>query len=342
MARLFRPTQNRQKAWSRPAGFTLALLTTFVCQATFANAEVEAPRPAHWKQMRPAVEAAQPLPPVPELIAALNSDRYAEREQASRALSRHSIDAVAPLATAAQSAQPEVAIRGLNTLEKLWMRAMRRNDTAVANAALEALDQLSIVEEDAQLRERVAALFAAHETLIFDYDLAQVKRLGGTIRVHEGMGGLEPDGTFRPAIQSVIVGRRWTGGIEGLRHIRRLRPTGDVYFIRGGNLPEDIATTFSAQPPYIRAQTRGASHLGVGADPNTVGCRITSVEPGSSADQAGMRPGDIITSFNNVPVRTFETLVKEIAEVEPETTVPATIQRGEETIELEITMQEWK
>ena len=108
------------------------------------------------------------------------------------------------------------------------------------------------------------------------------------------------------------------------------------------HLPEDIATTFSAQPPYIRSQTRGASHLGVGADRYIVGCRITSVEPGSSADQGGMRLGDIITSFNNVPVRTFETLVKEIANVEPETTVPATVQRGEETIELEIAMQEWK
>lgn len=348
MARLHRPTRIRQFTGNRSVGLTLALLAASVCQTTFAQSEVEAPRPSQWKETRPPVEAAQPLPPIPELIAALNSDRFAEREQASRVLSRHSIGAVAPLAGAAQSAQPEVAVRGLNALENLWMRAMQRNDTTVANAALEALDQLSVAEDNPELRERVAALFAAHESQIFDYDLAQVKQLGGTIRVTEGMlipdvDALDNDPTFRPVIQSIIIGRRWTGGVEGLRHVRRLlRPDGDVYFIRGGKLPEDIATTFSAQPPYIRSQIRGPAHLGVGADVHGVGCRITNVEPGSSADRGGIRIGDVIISFNNVPVRTFETLVKEIGEIEPQTTVPATVQRGEQTVDLKITMQEWK
>ena len=339
-------TQSPPRNRSRTAGTFGILLATLASLAMADGTAVQAVRPANWRTMRLPVEAVRPLPPAADLVALLDSPRYAEREQATHLLTLHGAEAVPVLEQAARSDSPEVAIRGINALEGLWTRAIERQDLAALEAAIEALDNLSIAK-DPVLSARVAAIFAARERMIHEYSLNQVRRLGGTVRRNKHIRSINSDGTLRESIECVIIGRDWTGGVAGLRHVRRLFPRGGiVYFIKGGDLPADIAAQFESVSPGIRAASRGASQLGVSGSSQQaagiVGCVVGLVEPGSSAAQAGMQMGDVIMKFNNVEIKGFKHLVDEIAKIEPGTTVPATIRRGEHTLEMEVTLQGWE
>lgn len=326
---------------------TLVVTAIIGCHWPAASASdqppAEAPRPANWRSLRLPVAAARPLPPVNKLIALLESPRYLEREVATRLLSRHGKEAVPLLQKAAQSDNPEVAIRATNALEGLWMRAVARNDFAASEAAIFALDELAATQKP-RLINRVSAIFAAHAKLVYEYSMNEVLRHGGDVEMRQGIHDTLPDGTLRPAIKHVIVGRNWTGGVAALRHVRRLSPPA-VYFIRGADLPEDIAKQFDKVKPHIEAVARGASQLGVTGKPNgfggNPGCRIIKVAPESSAANAGMHPGDVIKLFNKVKIIGFAHLVKEIAKIEPGTTVPATVNRRGEEVKLEVTLQPW-
>ena len=58
------------------------------------------------------------------------------------------------------------------------------------------------------------------------------------------------------------------------------------------------------------------------------GVVVTDVAPGSSGDQAGIRPGDAILEINRRPVTDVESFRKVIASVKPGEVVPVYVQRG--------------
>ena len=58
------------------------------------------------------------------------------------------------------------------------------------------------------------------------------------------------------------------------------------------------------------------------------GVVVTDVAPGSSGDQAGIRPGDAILEINRQPVKDVESFRRLIASVKPGETVPVYLQRG--------------
>ncbi len=62
-------------------------------------------------------------------------------------------------------------------------------------------------------------------------------------------------------------------------------------------------------------------------------CRVMGVEPGSAADQAGLRPGDLVRAVDFIPVLSIEHLIDLIA-ARPETETRLTLQRGDRTLEL--------
>lgn len=57
-----------------------------------------------------------------------------------------------------------------------------------------------------------------------------------------------------------------------------------------------LAVTFAMAP------TPDSPHLGIAGLSEEAGCRITAVEPGSAAEDAGLRVGDLITSVDSQPV----------------------------------------
>jgi uncharacterized iron-regulated protein len=67
------------------------------------------------------------------------------------------------------------------------------------------------------------------------------------------------------------------------------------------------------------------------------GVRVTGVMPGSPADAAGLKKGDVIVSAGGEVVREVSDLTSKVDEYEPGDTGPVEIVRGEERLTLEVT-----
>ena len=78
-----------------------------------------------------------------------------------------------------------------------------------------------------------------------------------------------------------------------------------------------------------------ASQLGL---PNTDGAVVLSVVRAGPADQAGMRPGDVLTAFDGKPVRTPEDFLAALRPHRPGDVVTATVRRGTQTQQLSLTL----
>jgi serine protease Do len=64
--------------------------------------------------------------------------------------------------------------------------------------------------------------------------------------------------------------------------------------------------------------------------------RIAHVNPGSPAEQAGIKVGDVITKFDGRTLRDFSGLSRAVAESEPGERVKIEVRRGERTLELAV------
>lgn len=85
---------------------------------------------------------------------------------------------------------------------------------------------------------------------------------------------------------------------------------------------------------------RQGAFLGVGCNPNPVGCEILVIHPNSAADRAGFRPGDIIVRYNQEVVLDFENLTKKISQHRGGEKTTITVARGA-TDPLEFDLQNW-
>jgi serine protease Do len=74
---------------------------------------------------------------------------------------------------------------------------------------------------------------------------------------------------------------------------------------------------------------------------NTEGALVASVEPGSPADKAGVRNGDVILSFDGKPINELRDLTRAVAEAKAGSSEPLVVWRNgkQETIQAEIGQQ---
>ena len=90
----------------------------------------------------------------------------------------------------------------------------------------------------------------------------------------------------------------------------------------------------------IRISFQPKAFLGVGPQgggrPDTIGCQIAYIAPGSSAAREGIKVGDVIRAIDGDPVKTFQEVRLKIAQYDPGEKMPMTIQRAEETLELNV------
>lgn len=70
----------------------------------------------------------------------------------------------------------------------------------------------------------------------------------------------------------------------------------------------------------------------------TTGVLVVDVSLGAAAYRAGIQKDDIITSFDGVEVKDFKEFRKELYKKEPKDTVILKVLRGEETLEVEVTL----
>ena len=72
----------------------------------------------------------------------------------------------------------------------------------------------------------------------------------------------------------------------------------------------------------------------------TDGALVRSVSPGGAAAKAGMKPGDVIESFNGKPVKKNDDLVSMVMATKPGTTVSLRVLRGKAEQTLNVTVEE--
>lgn len=74
--------------------------------------------------------------------------------------------------------------------------------------------------------------------------------------------------------------------------------------------------------------------------PDTSGVLVTSVQPGSGADKAGIKPMDVITEFNGEKVSDYSDLPSRVAPLPPGTKVTLTVIRDGKPRKVEVTLTE--
>ena len=129
-----------------------------------------------------------------------------------------------------------------------------------------------------------------------------------------------------------------------------LSPSGGNIGI-GFAIPSNMARNVMDQ--LIKTGTVRRGRLGISVEPVTSetasraglsearGLLVRSVEPGTAADRAGLREGDVITALNGVPVRDTNTLRNQVAGSLPGSEVRLTVMRNGREMQLKARLSEF-
>jgi len=118
------------------------------------------------------------------------------------------------------------------------------------------------------------------------------------------------------------------------------------------NLTEALAKQLTTEPQKLvfastnRAATRdrGYASVRLGIQPGLVeagdaGIRVESVSPGTSAAEAGIEPGDVLLAWDGTLLESVSDMMEQLRGHKPDDVVTMRVLRGEETIELKVTMK---
>ena len=72
------------------------------------------------------------------------------------------------------------------------------------------------------------------------------------------------------------------------------------------------------------------------------GLRADIVVAGKPAHQAGIRSGDVIQEIDGKPVKNMDEYMQRLSELEPDTTIPVKVLRGEETLTFQVNLKKVK
>ena len=167
-----------------------------------------------------------------------------------------------------------------------------------------------------------------------------------------------PDETFVPFIQTDVAVNPGNSGGPLLNLRGEVVGINSAIYSRTGGymgvsfaIPIEVAIDVSKQLQATGKVTRG--RLGVQIQPltpelaksfkldNTNGVLVTSVEPRSPAEKAGLQAGDVILGFEGKPVKNANELPRVVAATKPGTTVALDIWRGGARRQVKATLAEF-
>ncbi len=266
----------------------------------------------------------------------LGSPQFARREAASKALLETGRPAVGPLAEAIQKGDFEVASRGIEIV-----RDMLTSDDEELVADAERLLERS-AEDGGRASRLAAAALEFHQVGTAASARERLERLGAVFRE-------------RPFVEQAGVevefGSSWKGTTDDLRQLSQIRGLAGVGFhgvkldaaavavigrlrrleqveLFGTGLSDEVIAGLASKLSDARIDVRKGGKLGVGAPAFGGPCEIRTIEPGSAADQAGIRPGDVIVAVDGRPVENFAGLTGRVAGRGPGERVRVTVERG--------------
>lgn len=343
-------TLDRAKRWIVIAGVGAAIPLNAPCAMCQAQQAEAAQRTAGNQARRESPESNGAVTPetssgeIASAIRGLDDDRYAVRQASQRQLTTTGLPALELTAQVASNGSLESSTRALNIL---WKWADSR-DHELNRAALEKIAELAnrpIEAAEAQRRLAVLREVVAIETII---------KLGGRVDADRSFGLVAGDG----APLQVIVGKEWTGGVEGLKHVADVRrattlslwsaPLDDEALpelerlgnlrrieLYGLALDADLVDKTREKLPNTMVEVRGPARLGIR------GLDAIEIVPNSPAAKAGLVVHDRIVEFGGKKIETFEQLTAEIGKCKAGETVDIKFMRGAETREAKVTFDAW-
>ncbi|MFM8985765.1 MAG: PDZ domain-containing protein [Planctomycetia bacterium] len=299
--------------------------------------------------------ALQPTPAeIATWIAQLGAPQYAQREAAARSLAAAGRPAVGPLQQAIMGTDFEVASRSVEILRGMLvaddpqlagdaerrLEAVAAGGSAVARVAESALEfhQAGLA---AAARERLAGQGA-----VFRERLVAVGEHGVEVEFNAAWRGGPEDWRLLPRLRGVVcvsvhgvpLDEAAVGALGRVRGVRRI----DLF---GTGASEKAIAALVAGLPDTLVDVRKGGKLGVSSIVQAGPCELSGVQPGSAADKAGLRQGDVIVAADGEPVASFEALTARVSRHGPGEVVRLEVRReggGEgERFECEVRLDAW-
>ena len=285
-------------------------------------------------------------------VAELGAPQFARREAASKALLQAGQPALGPLAAAIRGRDFEVASRGTEIVRDM----LAADDTVLAAEAERVLEKSA--EDGGKAARLAAAALDFHHVGMAASAREELESLGAVFRE-------------RPFVEQAGIEAEfatgWKGTVADLRQLARLRGLTGVGFhgvrlddealavvgrlerieLFGTGLSDNAVAALAAKLPAARIDFRKGGKLGVGAVAFGGPCEIRTVEPGSAADQAGIRPGDVVLAVDGNPVADFDGLTARVAGRGQGERVRLSVARGGaadgelERLEFEVRLDAW-
>lgn len=265
---------------------------------------------------------------VSSLSAQLKSPDPDSRDKATAELPSYGSAAVEPVTVAALSDDLEVGLRAVHILEAIY----KADQIEAVDIAEFALRRLVNEAHPAVSQEASDVLSRNYFGIVQKRAVYEIRKLGGQVQYEtdravfvDGQPHYPPGGW----VIAVAIGKDWKGGNEGLVHVRRLETLRACYLLRGHSLSQQAIESLRTDLPSMEIMQRGAAFVGVATQPDSIGCTITSVKPGSPADKSGLIQGDIVVEIAGRPVQQPDDLVKIIGDNDPGATVSVVVLRGD-------------
>lgn len=282
---------------------------------------------------------------IEEWVTQLDDDRYDVRQRAQQKLEQVGQPALDAVVVAAEAGTLESVTRAIDILMK-WSE---QEDQKLRFEVLQRMANLSDRPREAAMAARLIATAKENAAL------AALTQMGAEYNRDPRIHGLQN--------LQVLIGPKWTGGSEGLKHLADVprattvsmlaAPIDDTALeqlaklksierleLYSTNVTEAAADEFKKQFPNVKVDFRLGALLGVRGLPHGQGS-ITEVEPNSAAEKAGIAPGDRITEFNGDKVEDFEALTQRISGHRPGDSATLTVERNGEPRKVKVTFGDW-
>lgn len=276
-------------------------------------------------------------------IRDLDSDVYAERQVAMKNLRRSGVAGIAGLTKAARGSNLEATARAIELLTQLY----ESPDANVAMAADEALESLvengppvAVVRTQQVLATTLGPVRRRHA-------IAAIKRLGGNIIAinvldEDGVRMVDADLNDEGTIQHIVLGSKWTGGLNGIKYLQRLPDLRTMSITKTISLTPEDQDRLRAKLAGVRIDIKSPAYMGIRSGPQfEENCIIDHVVPNSPADRGGVMKGDEVTHINGMRVTGFAELTGMLSDKRGGEIVFVEVHRGDEFLELPVTLGEW-
>ena len=332
-------------------GLVLCSAFTLPQRATFS----QDPRPVPAAQEETSTEEPPKPEQIRDWIAELDDNLFDTREDAQEKLSAAGRFALDEVAKAANSGSLESSTRA-------WSESSRQPELRIAALekiiGLEGRPQESLLAGEllANAREEAALAkvleYGAHCSIDTQSRLAVIQLPGGVVRPLQ-----------------VTIARHWTGGVEGLRHLKELRRVATLSFhsaplgeeiapvldelpqlkrieLYGMHIPKETIADWQKRFPHAKIDPRRGAKLGIRGDENP-GAIVRDVVAGTAAEKAGLMPNDHITHIDGKTVKNFRELTQQIARHEANDSVMLKVRRQlgrgpkQKEIEVKVTFDQW-